>query len=469
MILTQHYLECMSHASYLLGDETTGRAVVVDPRRDIDVYVEEAEALGLTIERVIETHVHADFVGGHLELAARTGAVISYGEGADVDFRIEPLHDGRRLSLGDVTLEVLATPGHTPESICVVVYEHFADERPYGVLTGDTLFVGGVGRPDLVAAAGGESTAEGLARQLYRSLHDKLLRLPDETRVFPAHGAGSSCGKQIGAARSSTLGIERRSNDALRPMSEEAFVADVTRGQPFQPLYFRHAAQRNRELRSPAAGAALPMLDLDAVLSRRADGASLLDTRAADAFARRHVKCAVGVGLVGRFAERVGSVIVPDRDIVLVGEPTAADEAVLRLRRIGYDRVIGQLDVPPTACTARAGVFEASRRLTVEQLDELLSSDRAVQLVDVRDRTETASGMLPGARAIPLAALVGSLATLDRTTPVVVYCGSGQRSLTAASVLVAHGFDDVADLVGGWAAYSGDGARSVHCRSVHAR
>src|SRR5438067_1100594 len=182
MILTQHYLGCLSHASYLVGDETTGRAVVVDPRRDVGVYLDEAAARGLTIERVIETHVHADFVGGHVELAARTGAVIDYGQGAEVAFPVEYVHDGQRLSLGDLTLEILATPGHTPESICIAVYEHADDAVPYGVLTGDTLFVGDVGRPDLLASAGVNLSADALARRLYHSLHDKLLALADQTR-----------------------------------------------------------------------------------------------------------------------------------------------------------------------------------------------------------------------------------------------------------------------------------------------
>src|SRR5712671_2193250 len=232
VILTQHYLACLSHASYLIGDQTTGRAVVVDPRRDVGIYLEEAVERGLRIERVIETHVHADFLSGHLELADRTGAVISYGAGAEVGFPVELLHDGQRLSLGEVTLEILATPGHTPESICVVVYEHPDDEVPYGVLTGDTLFVGDVGRPDLLASAGAGLSAPALARHLYHSLHGKLLRLPDATRVFPAHGAGSSCGRQLSDQTSSTLGEQRRTNYALQPMGEDEFIAAVTEGQP---------------------------------------------------------------------------------------------------------------------------------------------------------------------------------------------------------------------------------------------
>ena len=216
MILTQHYLACLSHASYLIGDESTGRAVIIDPRRDVGIYLEEAAERGLRIERVIETHVHADFVSGHLELAARTGAVICYGAGAEVGFPIEALHDGQRLSLGEVMLEILATPGHTSESICVVVWEHTDAPAPHGVLTGDTLFVGDVGRPDLLAPAGAGLSAEALARRLYRSLHGKLLVLPDATRVYPAHGAGSACGKALSTETTSTIGEQRRTNYALQ-------------------------------------------------------------------------------------------------------------------------------------------------------------------------------------------------------------------------------------------------------------
>src|SRR5579859_2896961 len=224
MILTQHYLACLSHASYLIGDERTGRAVVIDPRRDVAVYLDEAGKRGLRIERVIETHVHADFVSGHLELAARTGAVICFGEGANVGFPAELLRDGQRLPLGEVTLEILATPGHTPESICVVVWEHPDDPVPHGVLTGDTLFVGDVGRPDLLASAGADLSAEALARRLYWSLRDKLLTLPDTTRVYPAHGAGSACGKALSSETISTIGEQRRTNYALQNMTDRKSV-----------------------------------------------------------------------------------------------------------------------------------------------------------------------------------------------------------------------------------------------------
>ena len=369
MILTQYYLECLSHASYLIGDETTGRAVVVDPQRDIDHYVADAESNGLVIERVIETHVHADFLSGHLELAERTGAVISYGTGANVDFDIEPLDDGSRIVLGEVVLSILATPGHTPESISIVVFEHTGDTVPYGVLTGDTMFIGDVGRPDLLASAG--HSAEELAADLYRSLREKLLVLPDATRVFPADGAGSSCGKQLSTERHSTIGQQRASNYALQPMSEDAFVAAVTEGQPVRPPYFSFDAQRNREAhalldedRPPAP------LSLDEVLEKAGAGAALVDTRNAADFADGHLHGAVNVGLDGRFAEYVGDVLAPEREIVLVGAPTTALEAKIGLARIGFDHVVGELADPARAAADHPERFTPSSRLTIEQLAE---------------------------------------------------------------------------------------------------
>lgn len=453
MIFTQHYLACLSHASYLVGDETTGRAVVVDPRRDVDVYLEEASAKGLHIERVIETHVHADFLSGHLELAAATGAVISYGAGADVEFPIEELHDGQRLSLGDVTLEVVATPGHTPESICVVVYEHSGDERPYGVLTGDTLFVGDVGRPDLLASISADLSADSLARRLYHSLHHKLLTLPDETRVFPAHGSGSSCGKQLSTETTSTIGEQRRSNYALQPIGEAAFVAAVTESQPVRPHYFAYDARRNRELRPLRDHEAPLLLPLATVLEHQRRGATLLDTREPADFAAGHLRGAVNIGLQGRFAEWAGDVLAPDADIVLVGDPTAAVESKLRLARVGYDRVIGQLDDPGEVLTSRSDLIETSSRVTIEQLAELRGLEPELQVVDVRAPAETAAGTLPDALEIPLPVLTDSLTTLDPARPVLVYCASGYRSQIAASVMRRVGFPDVSDLLGGYAAW----------------
>jgi len=253
---------------------------------------------------VIETHIHADFLSGHLELADRTGAVISYGAGADVGFLSDPLHDGQRLSLGEVALEILATPGHTPESICVVIWEHPDAPAPYGVLTGDTLFVGDVGRPDLFASASADLSAEALARCLYRSLRDKLLVLPDATRVYPAHGAGSACGKALSAGTISTIGEQRRANYALQDVGEDAFVAAVTEGTPARPRYFAFDARANRQAHALLDEHPPALLDLSEVLARQDAGAILLDPREPAEFAVAHLAGAVNIGLQGRFASQ---------------------------------------------------------------------------------------------------------------------------------------------------------------------
>jgi rhodanese-related sulfurtransferase/glyoxylase-like metal-dependent hydrolase (beta-lactamase superfamily II) len=458
VIFSQHYLGCLSHASYLIGDDTTGRAVVVDPRRDIGIYIEEAAAKGLRIERVIETHLHADFLSGHLELAQETGAAISFGEVAKLEFPTEPLVDGQRISLGEVTLEIRATPGHTPESICVLVFEHPDDAFPYGVLTGDTLFIGDVGRPDLLASSGTGFSADALARLLYKSLHERILDLPDGTRVFPAHGAGSACGKQLSSETSSTLGEQRRSNYALAPMTEDEFVAVVTEGQPTRPHYFSYDASRNRQAHGLLdEDSPLPPMGLPEVLQHQAAGAVALDTREPADFAASHLGGAVNVGLQGRFAEWAGDVLDPESDIVLVGDPATASESRIRLARIGFDRVVGYLSEPGQLLVDRPDLVEASSRLTIEQLAELRGLQPGLQLVDVRNPGETSAGTIPGARVIPLPVLVDSLGDLDRGSPVVVNCAGGYRSIVGASVLRSAGFADVSDLLGGYGAWSNAG------------
>jgi rhodanese-related sulfurtransferase/glyoxylase-like metal-dependent hydrolase (beta-lactamase superfamily II) len=454
MIFTQYYLSCLSHASYLIGDEGSGRAVVVDPQRDVGGYLSDAASHGLNVERVIETHVHADFLSGHLELGARAGSVISYGRGAEIDFPTEPLDDGQQLSLGDVRLEILATPGHTPESISIVVYEHADDQVPYGVLTGDALFIGDVGRPDLLAAAGTGLSAADMARQLYDSLHTKLLELPDATRVFPAHGAGSACGKRLSSETQSTIGVERARNYALAPMSEDDFVDAVLEGQPVKPHYFEFDAHRNREARPLLAEDVPPRrLELAAVLRAGADGASLLDTREPTDFATGHLHGAINVGLQGRFAEFAGDVLSADHEVVLVGDPTTALETKVRLARIGFDHVVGQLDDPGRAFTQRPDLIEPSSRLTIEQLAERLVDTPELVLIDVRGPGETTAGTIANAVEIPLPVLVDVMQGLERQRPTVAYCAGGYRSSIAASVLRAAGFADVSDLIGGFQAW----------------
>jgi glyoxylase-like metal-dependent hydrolase (beta-lactamase superfamily II)/rhodanese-related sulfurtransferase len=451
MYFRQYELGCLSLFSYLVGDETTGRAVVVDPQRDVSQYLADAEAHGLTIGRVIETHFHADFLSGHLELAEATGAAISYGEDARADFPIETLRDGERLSLGDVNLEILATPGHTPESISVVVRET-ADAEPWGVLTGDALFIGDVGRPDLLASIGW--TADLLARRLYRSLHDKLLPLPDETRVYPAHGAGSACGKSMSTESVSTIGEQRRTNYALQPMTEDEFVETVLQGQSVAPLYFSYAADSNRRER-PLLDDHEPVrrLDLDDVLAAQQEGAVVLDTRTPEAFATGHVRGSLHVSLDGRFAEYAGDVVRPDQQVVLVADAGRETEAKVRLARIGFDAVVGAFVDPEASLAERPEHAARAARVSATDLAEWRASDPSVQVVDVRNPTEQEDGMVPGARSVPLATLLDRVGELDPERPTVVYCAGGYRSSIGASVLRAHGFTSVADILGGITAW----------------
>lgn len=455
MIFNQYYLDCLSHASYLVGDETTGRAVVVDPQRDVGEYLHDAERHGLRIERVIETHFHADFLSGHLELAERTGAVISYGPGARADYPIEVLEHGTRLPLGEVELEIRSTPGHTPESISIVVYARAGDRAPYGVLTGDTLFIGDVGRPDLLSSTG--VTAEDLARSLYRSIRGQLLTLPDETRVFPAHGAGSACGKNLSTETQSTIGEQRRTNYALADMTEDQFVALVTDGQPTAPLYFGFDARRNREVRDLLDEAPPPPLDLAEVLARQRAGAVVVDTREPAQFAAGHLRGSVNVGLGGRFAEYAGDVVLPDEEIVLVADPGRELEARVRLGRIGFDRVAGFLDDPLRAFLERPDAVARSSRLTADELGSRLEPGGEVQVLDVRNPGEARLGAIPGARLVPLPDVLRAAHDLDRARPVVAYCASGFRSIIAASVLGAMGFADASDLLGGIEAWRAAG------------
>ena len=322
MYFAQHYLDCLSHASYLIGDETTGRAVVVDPRRDVAEYLADAEEHGLTIVGVINTHFHADFLAGHLEMAAATGAWIGYGSSASTEYPSRALADGERLVLGEVVLEIMATPGHTPESISVLVFEHADDEVPYGVLTGDALFIGDVGRPDLLASIG--FTAEELGRQLYDSIQHKLMGLADEVRVFPAHGAGSACGKNLWTELQSTIGQQRAFNYACQPMDVEQFIAIVTAGQPAAPEYFVYDAILNRKNRDVlAAGRQAPALDVAALANARASGAKVIDTRDDQEFASGHLLGSINIPADGRFAETAGMVLKPADQVIVIAAPGA--------------------------------------------------------------------------------------------------------------------------------------------------
>jgi hydroxyacylglutathione hydrolase len=453
MIFQQYYLSCLSHASYLIGDGTTGRAVVIDPQRDVAEYLADAEAHDLTIELVLETHFHADFLSGHLELAARTGAEIGYSSVAEAEYEIRKLADGERIPLGEVVLEIRHTPGHTPESMSIVVWERDGDATPYGVLTGDTLFIGDVGRPDLLASVG--FTREELATKLYDSLHHQLLSLPDSTRVFPAHGAGSACGKNLSTELSSTIGAQRLENYALLAPDRDTFVELVTEGQPPAPGYFAHDATLNKQQRALLDEAASPVaIGWEQVQSALAAGAVLLDGRDPVEFARGHLRGAVNVGLEGRYAEFAGSIVPADRDIVLFVEPGHELEAKNRLARIGFDRVLGYVDDSFDVLRSHPDHVDIASRLTAVDLQQRRQELPGLQLVDVRNSGEHRLGAIPGAINIPVGQLSGRLSELDPAVPTVVYCAGGYRSSVAASLLRASGFADVSDLLGGFGAWA---------------
>ncbi|GAA4769574.1 rhodanese-like domain-containing protein [Actinomycetospora chibensis] len=453
MFFAQYYLDCLSQASYMIGDETTGQAVVVDPRRDVGEYLADARHHDLEIVGVINTHFHADFLAGHLELARATGAWIGYGRRAEADYPVRHLSDGDHLSLGEVELEVLETPGHTPESISVLVREHAGDAVPYGVLTGDALFIGDVGRPDLLASIGWSS--EDLGRMLHASIA-RLMDLPDEVRVFPAHGAGSACGKNLSTERWSTIGAQRATNYACQPMTDAQFLAVVTADQPAAPAYFLHDAVLNRREHPVLDASVAPVpLEIEEVLERRRAGAVVLDAREPAEFAAGHLVGSLNVPADGRFAETAGSVVGPTDEIVVIAPQDREEEIVVRLARIGFDRVTGYLREPESGFVARPDEVRPSSRLTATELEHALAAATAPTVLDVRNPGETAvGGTIPGALLIPLATLPGRVTEVPVDRPVVVYCAGGYRSSVAASLLRRTGHADVSDLLGGYAAWA---------------
>lgn len=452
MKFDQYYLECLSHASYMIGDETTGRAVVVDPQRDISQYIADAETAGMKIEMIIETHFHADFLSGHLELAEATGAEICYSSVAEPEFPHRKMADGEKVSLGEITLEFRHTPGHTPESMSIVVWEKPSDTAPYAVLTGDTLFVGDVGRPDLLASIG--FSRDELADMLYDSIKNKLMTLPDATRIYPAHGAGSACGKNLSTELWSTIGSQRLTNYAVKAADKDTFIALVTEGQPPAPEYFVYNAILNRQNRKLLDEEGVPLeMSFAEVTAAISDGAVLIDGRDSEDFARGHFKSAINVGLAGRYAEFAGSIIKPDVDLILMVDDGFELEAKTRLGRIGFDRVIGVLAQPLKAMLDHQDQVQTASRLTVVDFAERQREISHLQVVDVRNPGEVADGAIPDAIAIPVGQLPARVAELDPSRPTVVYCAGGYRSSVAASLLRHRGFTDVSDVRGGYNAW----------------
>lgn len=450
MILKQYYLGCLAHASYLIADESTRQAVIVDPQRDIDQYLEDAAAGGFEIKYVVLTHFHADFLAGHIELRNRAGARIVMGARAEPEFDVLAVTDGQTIELGDVRLTFLETPGHTPEGISVLVYDlRQSDSVPHAVLTGDTLFIGDVGRPDLLASIG--VTADELADMLYHSL-EKLRRLPDSTLVYPAHGAGSMCGKSLSKETVSTIGEQKRFNYALQPMSFKEFKALVTTDQPEAPDYFVYDAIKNRQERPDLAAAmesARKGLAVADVLRLRNAGAQLVDVREAVDFEGAHLQGSINIGLKGKYATWCGSILNHDAPIVVIADPGSEDEAIMRLGRIGFDNVAGYLARGMEALADHPELVRTIPRMTAQALSDRLADGMNPFVLDVRSEKEWQSGHVPGSCNIPLPHLRERMNDIPGDRPVVVHCEGGYRSAIGASLLAAAGHDNLFDLVGG--------------------
>ena len=451
MYFKQYYLGCLAHASYLIG--SNGEAAVVDPQRDVDEYINDATAEQLRIKYIIETHLHADFVSGHQELAARTGATIVFGHRAGATFDHQEVKDGDELKLGHLVLRFLETPGHTPEGICVLVIDPSVSDQPQKVLTGDTLFIGDVGRPDLAGGRG--FSPQQMAAMMYDSLHGKLLRLPDETEVYPAHGAGSMCGKNMSKETSSTIGEQRKFNYALRPMAKEEFVQMMTADLPEAPAYFPQDAEINRagakELSALSAPPELKAAELSTEL--------ILDVRSSAAFGLGHLAGSINIGLGGQFAMWAGSLIPLTAEIVIVAETTAqVDEARVRLARVGIENVRGYV-IAEVDEWKRAGLeVETMDQISVAELNQRLAAG-GLRVIDVRRPGEYESGHVPGAVPVPLSGLEKSIESIpfgpEEQTAII--CAGGYRSSAAASLLQRHGFANLLNVTGGTTAWINEG------------
>lgn len=443
MQFKQFYLGCLSHASYYLGSE--GDAAIIDPQRDVEQYLAEAEANGQKIKYVIETHSHADFVSGHIELATKTGAQIVYGERANTQFPTLKVKDGDELFVGRIKLRFLETPGHTPEGVTIVAEDTEFPDEPRKMFTGDTLFIGDVGRPDLVGSKG--FTAEQMASMLYDSLHNSILSYPDDTEVYPAHGAGSLCGKSLSKETWSTLGNQRQFNYALQPMSKEEFIKIVASEQPEVPMYFPRSAAKNLEGSAPLTEIAKPRaLSTEELLSF--DGV-VIDIRTNTEYGAGHVPNSINIGLGGQFASWAGTLIPIGTPIALIAnDADQVDEAVMRLARVGHETVSGFLWIGDF--TGEKKVIE---QVSVQEVSELTKTEKFLQFVDVRRTGEHNAGHAIRTRNISLDKLAEEFEKLDPTAPTYVICQGGYRSSIGTSILENAGFSRLYNVTGGTAAW----------------
>jgi hydroxyacylglutathione hydrolase len=456
MYFEQFYLTCLAHASYMIGSE--GEAAVVDPQRDVDLYLEAAEERGFKICHIFETHLHADFVSGHKELAARTGAKIYIGAQANAGFPHTPLRDGSEVRMGSLRISALETPGHTPESVCLVVTDEEKSSDPWGVLTGDTLFIGDVGRPDLSP----NHTPQQLAGLLYDSLHQKLLRLPDSTLVYPAHGAGSLCGRNMRAERSSTIGTERLTNYALQIRSREEFVQQLTSNLPARPGYFLQDAEINRSGAEPLTGRPpLPSctpIELEALLNEKAN---VVDVRPNEQFAARHIPGSINIALSGQFASWAGTILGLGSKPVLVADTDAqVEEAHLRLARVGIEDIRGYLAGGVAAWQNAGRPLASTPQISAQELNQKLRGGD-VHVLDVRREGEWQAGHIAQAQLGVLDNFPQGLPALDSGKPVAVHCKSGYRSMIACSLLERAGHRNVINVIGGIDAWHAAGLPEV--------
>ncbi|MBK9437980.1 MAG: MBL fold metallo-hydrolase [Chloracidobacterium sp.] len=443
MQFKQFYLGCLSHASYYLGSD--GEAVIIDPQRDVQQYLDEAAANDQKIKYFIETHSHADFVSGHLELAGKTGADIIYGERAATHFPTHKVRDGDELMVGKIKLRFLETPGHTPEGITIVAEDTEDKYAPLKMFTGDTLFIGDVGRPDLIGSKG--FTAEQMGEMLYSSLHNSILAYPDETEVYPAHGAGSLCGKSLSKETWSTLGNQRQFNYALQPMSVEEFVKIVAADQPEVPMYFPKSAAKNLQGSGSLDDIAKPrQISEDELITF--DGVAI-DVRQASEYGAGHVPNSVNIGLGGQFASWAGTLIPIGTPIAIIAETQdQVDEAVTRLARVGHENATYFFLI-----SDYSGDIRKVGQVSVDLVDQLIRDGGKIQFVDVRRASEHAASHAPQTTNIPLDRLAVDFETLDPTAPTYVICQGGYRSSIGTSILENAGFRELLNVTGGTAAW----------------
>ena len=452
------YLGCLAHASYMIASE--GVAAVIDPQRDVDIYLDAAAGKNWRIEYIIETHLHADFVSGHRELAERTGAQIYLGAGSGAEFTHVAVKDGDEIQFGQCRLRLLHTPGHTLESICILMNDRGDPARPAAVFSGDTLFVGDVGRPDLSPT----HTPQQLAALMHRSIHQKLLPLPDDTEIFPAHGAGSLCGRQMSSESSSTIGKQRQSNYALLARTTEEFVHLLTDNLPARPEYFARDADLNRRGAAPLSDLLrLPALTAPEVRRLQNEGAIVVDTRPAMQFAVAHVPGSVHIALTGQYASWAARILGLDTPLIVVGEdPEHVRESQMRLARVGIENVAGYLADGVAGWIENGFELDYIPQITVQNFVELRNQEPdRIAVLDVREPGEVASGVIENSLAIPLGKLGSRLAELDRKKLLVVHCKGGYRSSIATSILQRAGFRDIANLIGGFDAWKAAGLAYV--------